>query len=70
MRRTGSSAVVDVVGKDAVDIIGITIVMKVNSEGDRVVTKVGRTRRKTGSERVRTISRGWNNIACRVVEVG
>lgn len=50
MRRTGSSAVVDVVGKDTVDIIGITIVMKVNIEGDRVVTKVGRTRRKTGSE--------------------
>ena len=70
MRRTGSSAVVDVVGKDTVDIIGITIVMKVNSEGDRIVPKVGRTRRKTGSERVRTISRGWNNIACRVVEVG
>ena len=76
MRRTGSSAVVDVVGmvivgggKDVVDIV-ITMIMKVNSEGDRVVTKVGRTRRKTGSERVRTISRGWNNIACRVVEVG
>ena len=70
MRRTGSSAVVDVVGKDAVDIIVITMIMKVNSEGVRVVTKVGHTRRKTGSERVRTISRGWNNIACRVVEVG
>ena len=40
MRRTGSSAVVDVVGIDAVDIIVITMIMKVNSEGDRVVTKV------------------------------
>ncbi len=70
MRRTVSSAVVDVVGKDSVDIIVITMIMKVNSEGDRVVTKVGRARRKMGSERVRTISRGWNNIACRDVEVG
>ena len=71
MRRTVSSAVVDVVvGKDAVDIIVITMIMKVNSEGDRVVTKVGRARRKMGSERVRTISCGWNNIACRDVEGG
>lgn len=74
MRRAVSSAVVDVVGmvivgvgKDVVDIIVITMIMKVNSEGDRVVIRVGHARRKMGSERVRTISRGWNNID---VEVG
>ena len=46
MRRAESSAVVDVVGmaivsgvKDVVDIIVITMIMKVNSEGDRVVTR-------------------------------
>ena len=73
MRRAVSSAVVDVVGmvivgggKDVVDIV-ITMIMKVNSEGDRVVIRVGHARRKMGSERVRTISSGWNNID---VEVG
>ena len=73
MRRAESSAVVDVVGmaivsgvKDVVDIV-ITMIMKVNSEGDRVVIRVGHARRKMGSERVRTISSGWNNID---VEVG
>ena len=64
-----SSAVVDVVGmmivgggKDVVDIIVITMTMKVNSEGDRVVIRVGHARRKMESERVLTITRGWNNI--------
>jgi hypothetical protein len=69
VRRAVSSAVVDVVGmvivgggKDVVDIIVITMIMKVNSEGDRVVIRVGHARRKMGSERVLTITRGWNNI--------
>ena len=74
MRRAVSSAVVDVVGmviidggKDVVDSIVVTMIMKVNSEGDRVVIRIGYARRKMGSERVRTISRGWNSID---VEVG
>ena len=69
MRRAVSSAVVDVVGmvivgggKDVVDSIVVTMIMKVNSEGDRVVIRIGYARRKMGSERVLTITRGWNNI--------
>ena len=61
-----SSAVVDVVGmvivgggKDVVDIIVIAMIM---NEVDRVVIRVEHARRKMGSERVLTITRGWNNI--------
>ena len=49
-------------GKDAVDIIVITMIMKVNSEGDKVVIRVGHASRKMGSEQVITITRGWNSI--------
>ena len=69
VRRIVSSAVVDVVGmvivgsgKDVVDIIVIAMIMKVNSEVDRVVIRVEHAMRKMGSERVLTITRGWNNI--------
>ena len=69
VRRAVSSVVVDVVGmviidggKDVVDSIVVTMIMKVNSEGDRVVIRIGHARRKMGSERVLTITRGWNNI--------
>jgi len=62
VRRIVSSAVVDVVvmvivggGKDVVDIIVIAMIMKVNSEVDRVVIRVEHARRKMGSERVLTI---------------
>jgi len=37
-------------GKDVVDVIVITMIMKVNSEGDRVVIRVGHARWKMGSE--------------------
>ena len=58
-----SSVVMVIVGggKDVVDVIVIKMIMKVNSEDERVAIRVGHARRKMGSERVLTITRGWSN---------
>jgi len=60
VRRAVSSAVAYVVGMLIV-CGGKDVVMKVNSADERVVIRVGHTRRKMGSERVLTITRGWSN---------